>query len=46
MPIDWIAKNPRPNIPNEANQVPMNEHDFDDLMRVLIHVTSAFKFTF
>lgn len=38
MPIDWIAKNPRPNIPNEANQVSMNDTDYSNLMSMIIHV--------
>ncbi|RNA00313.1 hypothetical protein BpHYR1_028547, partial [Brachionus plicatilis] len=37
MPIDWIAKNPRPNNPNEANQVSMSDADFSNLMSLIIH---------
>ncbi|CAF0778986.1 unnamed protein product [Brachionus calyciflorus] len=43
MPIEWIAKNPRPNIPNEANQVPMGDSNFGDLMNMIIHNRDNFE---
>lgn len=36
--INWIATNPKANIKNEANQIPMSDGDFNELMRKIIHV--------
>jgi hypothetical protein len=38
MSINWIATNPGPSVGNKALRVPMNDEDFECLMRTLIHV--------
>ena len=38
MPIDWIPTNPKTNVKNQANQVAMAESEFNEFMRMIIHV--------
>ena len=38
MTSTWIAKNPTLNIRNAALAVPMSDHEFEELMRSIVHV--------
>ncbi len=38
MSINWIATNPKPNMKNQANQAPMPDNEFEEFIRLLIHV--------
>jgi hypothetical protein len=36
--MNWIAKSPKTCISSQANHVPISDSDFNDLMRIIIHV--------
>ena len=38
MSINWIATNPKPNVKNQANQASMLDVEFEDFLRLIIHV--------
>jgi hypothetical protein len=38
MSVEWIAKNPKPNVINYANQVSMHDSEFSELIKSIIHV--------
>jgi hypothetical protein len=38
MSVNWIATNPKSNVKNLANQISMSDHEFENLMRTIIHV--------
>lgn len=43
MPFDWIPKNPRSNVTNQANQVSMSDAEFADLLQQLIHQVRTYE---
>jgi hypothetical protein len=43
MSINWIATNPRPNVKKQANQAPMPDSEFEEFIRLMIHVNLISK---
>ena len=39
MSVNWIATNPKSNVKNLANQVPISDYEFENLMRTIVHVS-------
>jgi len=38
MSVEWVAKNPKPNVINYANQISMRDSEFSELVKSIIHV--------